>query len=84
MIPRRREDGTDVLLDWPEVEVGVNYSLPCPCGVNLSAVFDDVPRAYHYCGGDFIGGGKWEEPFVERCNLSSAGRKLCQITAVSV
>lgn len=82
-LPALSHEGLPVILNWPEIDIGTNYILKCPCG-NLSAIEGEVNRnASRFCGGDFINGAEWQEPLQQACNFSTATRRLCQVTNVS-
>ena len=83
-LPPLEEGGLDVVLMWPETDLGVTVSLQCPCG-NLSALQGGDTfnrRATRTCGGSFTEGAQWEEPMQMACNFSSATRRLCQVASV--
>jgi len=62
-----------MLLQWPETPVGTVAEVQCPCeGAGLPVV------ATRECGGDFITGGKWEEPVDYPCNFSILATQLCE------
>ena len=84
MLEALEPNGSVVVLDWPETDLGVVTTIECPCG-NLSALGGVAFRrtATRECGGDFIVGAMWESPMVEACNFSIATRRLCEIAEVS-
>lgn len=84
VLPPLEPNGLEVVLAWPEADLGVTTTVQCPCG-NLSAL-EEVGlnrEGTRECGGDFRTGAVWEEPMVAACNFSIATRRLCQIAEVS-
>ena len=76
-VPSQSSSELDFLLQWPETPVGAVAEVQCPCvGVNLHLV------ATRECGGNFISGGRWEQPVDAPCNYSDLARELCQLSEV--
>ncbi len=79
-------NGLEVIVEWPEADLGENVTVQCPCG-NLSALSGGnenfVRTASRICGGSFSDGAVWEEAMVLACNFSIATRQLCQIANVN-
>ena len=84
VLPPLEPNGLEVILEWPEADLGMVITVQCPCG-NLSdlggAEFNRV--ATRHCGGSFSSGAMWEEAMIRACNFSIATRRLCQIAEVS-
>ena len=82
-LPPLSSEDVPIILEWPETSIGINHTLPCPCG-NLSTISGRVNRnAFRFCNGSFITGAVWDAPLQQACNFSATTKKLCQITAVS-
>ena len=83
VLPPLEEDGLEVVLMWPESDLGETVPLQCPCG-NLSALGGGTINrtATRTCGGTFSLGAAWEPEMAAACNFSSATRKLCQVANV--
>ncbi len=80
--PRRTVLGSDSSagIDWPEVGIGEEASVSCPCGdLDLSS---GGLRGRRYCGGTFTGGARWEEESVGSCNFSKRAQYLCTLANV--
>ena len=60
----------NISINWPESNLGEHVTVDCPCG-NLMLGSDSLV-AYHFCGGNFRTGGRWE-------NLIGPGKKLQQL-----
>ena len=73
-------EGLSVVLKWPESPTGQNVFVQCPCG-DLDTSNDKT--ASRVCGGNFMSGGRWENPSVQACNFSATTRRLCQVADVS-
>lgn len=82
-VPKMSKFDKDIFILWPETNIGINQSEPCPCG-NL--IGDDfvMRRAYRYCGGDFTNGAMWQEPRDRECEFSPSARQLCLINTVRI
>ena len=83
VLPPLEEGGLEVVLMWPESDLGETVVLQCPCG-NLSALTNNTidRNASRTCGGSFSEGAVWESPLDMPCNFSSATRRLCLVANV--
>ena len=69
-----------VVIDWPEVGIGEEVFVTCPCGdIDLSP---GGLRARRYCGGTFTGGAHWEEATVGSCIFGKRAQALCALANV--
>ena len=68
-----------ITLDWPETNLGVIASVPCPCGENIST---GSLQATRYCAGNFQDGAYWEDPNDSPCDFSDIARELCLLNDV--
>lgn len=74
----------DVILNWPESDLGERPFLQCPCGSLFDLEGAAINRnASRMCGGDFTNGAVWEDSMDTECDLSDATRRLCQVASVS-
>ena len=79
-IPSQSKDpDLEIVIIWPETDIGQTASVDCPCGSLSSA---NGLNAIRYCGGDFILGGNWMEANVMSCNFSDLARQLCGLSNV--
>ena len=74
-----RDPQLEIVINWPETDIGQTASVDCPCGSLSSA---NRLTAIRYCGGDFILGGNWTEANVMSCNFSDLARRLCRLSNV--
>ena len=71
----------DILIEWPEVNLGEEAIVKCPCGGGVDLGYGH-PEARRYCGGNFIEGATWKDGFISPCNFSNQARKICNLTMV--
>lgn len=83
MIESGSDDVEPIAINWPETNIGINSSIDCPCGTNISLGSTQL-KAYHFCGGDFLTGGTWSNLIDNVCNFSRITRKICELSNVSV
>ena len=70
----------DIYLQWPEINIGEEAVVKCPCGgVDIGSGNLEARR---YCGGNFTKGAKWEIPYVAQCDFSDRARKICNLAEV--
>ena len=70
----------DVIINWPEVNLGQDAVVRCPCGgIDLG---NGNLEARRYCGGTFSEGAQWEDGFVTPCNFSDTAREICNLANV--
>lgn len=61
---------------WSEVAIGTVQEIMCPCRVSVPL------NATRVCGGDFVSGGKWQQPSDSACNFDDLAAQLCQLPEV--
>lgn len=65
-------------LTWSEVPIGTVAEVQCVCGIPL-------PRtATRLCAGNFVSGGRWNQPLDMKCNFTNVVRELCQMPEVQM
>lgn len=74
----------DIVLNWPESDLGEVPSLQCPCGDLFNLDGAAISRtASRECGGTFSTGAVWESSMDNQCDLSPTTRRLCEVASVS-
>lgn len=80
-IPSLTDPSLDIILTWPETNIGEEAIVVCPCGgVNLG---DRTLFASRYCGGNFTHGKKWSDGHYSSCNFTDRARRICKLASVS-
>ena len=59
-------------LNWPETPIGAVAQVPCPCTGRVAPT-----TAMRQCDGDFLYGGRWQEPATMSCVISNLAQQLC-------
>ena len=59
-------------LNWPETPIGAVAQIPCPCTGRVA-----LTTAMRQCDGDFLYGGRWQEPATMSCVISNLAQQLC-------
>ena len=70
-----------ISLSWPESNIGVTHSFPCPCLDNPGgdAKQPDVTRT---CRGNFISKALWRPVDYDQCGFTDITFKLCETQLV--
>lgn len=74
-------DVPDIILNWPESDIGQNQTLQCPCGNLLDP--DRAMIASRVCEGSFTEGAMWGLSMHTRCDFAETTRRLCAVVNVS-
>ena len=69
----------ELVIEWPETNIGVVAVVGCPCGNGRS---EGQLQARRYCGGNPNFGGIWSTADVVRCNFSDLAREICNLANV--
>ena len=76
----------DIILEWPEAEIGQIVTLPCPCQ-DLIGNPATQRRSFNItrrCGGSYSKGGHWVKvDYQTQCNLTDIAIELCKANIVS-
>ena len=72
---------TAIDIDWPETNLGITVSVPCPCAEFAGSL---AGRAFRHCGGTYSQGARWEDFDVGNCNIlkSETTLHLCKAAKV--
>ena len=74
----------DIILNWPESDLGERRSLQCPCGSLFDLQGAAINRnASRVCEGTFTNGARWGPSMHTQCDLSDTTRRLCEVASVS-
>jgi hypothetical protein len=77
----------DIILEWPETEIGHSITLPCPCQdlIGNPATQKRSLNITRRCGGNYSMGGHWEEEgYQTQCGLTDIAIELCKANIVSL
>ena len=67
----------NIVLYWPEIQMGQRASANCTCGNTT------IANASRVCGGG-ESGAVWETPDDSACNFTATVRDICQLSSSSV
>ena len=69
-------DFPSVTLTWPETDINVTHSHPCPCLDNLS-MGTQQPVVTRRCGENQTSGARWQPVDYSQCGFNDAAFQLC-------
>jgi hypothetical protein len=74
----------DIILKWPESDIGQQQTLQCPCGNLLDLDGAAINRtASRVCEGSFTEGALWGPSMHTQCDFTETTRRLCEVVDVS-
>ena len=70
-----------ITLSWPESNIGVTHSFPCPCLDNPGGGVSK-PNVTRTCRGNFISKASWQPVDYNQCGFTDITFKLCETQLV--
>ena len=72
-----------ITLSWPESNIGVTHSFPCPCLDNPGGGASQ-PNVARTCRGNFISKASWQPVDYHQCGFTDITFKLCETQLVCI